>query len=72
MKTQHPTPNGGKSKEPTVIDGKGGAKSVKFPGLGPSGNYPVIEDIPGNEVNVATRQINLANALVVVDWGRKN
>ena len=32
---------------------------------------PVIEEIPENEVNVATRQTNLANALGVGDWARK-
>ena len=36
----------------------------------PSENDPVIEEIPGNEVNVATRKINLANALGVGDWER--
>ena len=30
---------------------------------------PSIGEIPENEVNVATRQINLANALGVNDWG---
>ena len=34
--------------------------------------YTVIEEKPENEVNVATRQINLANALGIGGWGRKN
>ena len=29
---------------------------------------PPIEEIPANEVNVATGQINLPNALGVIDW----
>ena len=33
---------------------------------------PAIEEIPENEVNVATRQVNSANALGVSDWGGKN
>ena len=33
---------------------------------------PVIEETPENDVNVATRQINLANAHGMGDWGRKN
>ena len=39
--------------------------------FGASGNDLVIEEIPGNEVNAATRKINLANALGVGDWERK-
>ena len=40
--------------------------------MGPSNSDLVIEEIPGNEVNASTRKINLANALGVGEWGRKN
>ena len=33
---------------------------------------PVIEETPENEVNVATGEINLANALCMGGWERKN
>ena len=36
------------------------------------GSDPAIEEIPENEVNVATGKINLANAFGVSGWGRKN
>ena len=47
-------------------------ESVKFTCLEPSECDPVIEEIPENEVNLATRQINLANAHGVCGCGRKN
>ena len=71
MKTQHPTPKG-ESKGQKANEGKGSADAVKFTCLEPSENDPVIEEIPENEVNVATRQINSANALGVGDWRSKN
>ena len=73
MKTQHPTqhlkPKGGKSKGQKEKEGKGGAKAAKFDCLEMNECDQVIEEIPENEVNVATRQINLASALGVGDWG---
>ena len=76
METQHPSPHvkpkGGKAKGQKENEGKGGAKSVKFTCLELSECDPVIEEIPGNEVNVATMRINLANALGGGELGRKN
>ena len=40
--------------------------------MGPIECDPAIEEIPESEVNLATRRINLANALGVGDWERKN
>ena len=53
-------------------EGKGGAKALKFTCMEMNECGPVIEEIPGNEVIVATRQINIANALGIGDWGRRN
>ena len=50
---------------------KGSEKSVKSYCMGPSEIAPVEEEIPENEFNVATRQINLADALGVCEWGGK-
>ena len=50
----------------------GGVKAVKFTFPEMEERDPVIEEIPENEVNLATRQINLANAIGVGDWERKN
>ena len=69
MKTKRQTPKG-----EITMKGNGGkrsATSVKFSCMGPIESDPVIEEIPGNEVNVATRQINLANTLGVGGWGSK-
>ena len=33
---------------------------------------PENKEIPGNEVNLATRSVNLANALGAGNWERKN
>ena len=67
VKSQHPAPKGipkgRKGKE-----GNGGAKAVKFTIVEMGDCGPVIEEIHENEVNVATRQINLANALGAGDW----
>ena len=71
-KTQHPTPKGGKSKGQKANEGKGSAKYVKSAFLEPIENDPVVAEIPGNDVNVATGQINSANASGVGDWERKN
>ena len=75
MKTHRPTqrlkPKGG-IKGSERKEGKGGAKAVKFTCLELSECDPVIEEIPENGVNVATRQINLANAHGVGDWERKS
>ena len=71
MKTQTPTPKGGESKGREPNEGKGSVNAVKFTCLKPSGDDTVIEEIPENEVNVATRRINLASALGVGDWGGK-
>ena len=60
------------AKSQKVKAGRGGGEAVMFTCLELSERDPVIEEIPGNEVNVATRQINLANALGVGDWERKN
>ena len=46
--------------------------SVKFACLVPSENVPIEEEIAENKVNVATRQINLANALGADDREWKN
>ena len=63
---------GGKAKGQKSKEGKGGAQAVKFTCLELSECDPVIEEIPENGVNVATRQINLANAHGVGDWERKS
>ena len=68
---QHPKPKGGQRVR-RKKEGKGGAKAVKCTCLEMNECAPVIEEIPDNEVNVATRRINLANALGVCDWERKN
>ena len=73
----NPTPNpapqtkGGK-KIGRKEKGTGGAKAVMFYCLEMNECVPVIEEIPENEVNVATMQIILANAPGVGDWGRGN
>ena len=73
--TQHPAPRpkhkGGKAKGQKGKEGKGGSKAVKFDCLEMNECDPVIGEIPENEVNLATRKINLANALVVGDWGQE-
>ena len=71
---ENPTPNteGGKSKWKKANAGKGSANATKFTFMEHIENDPVIAEIPENEVNVATRQINLANALGAGDLGRKN
>ena len=71
MKTQRPTPKGAIERTERKRR-KESSKSVKFDGLEPSANDPVIEEIPENEVNVETRQVNLTNELGVGDWERKN
>ena len=72
MKTQHPTPKGEDRKVKKVEEGKGGAETVKFACLEMDECDPAIEEIPENEVNIATTQINLATALGVSDWEREN
>ena len=66
----HLKPKG--EKQRVRKEGKGGAQAVKFTRLEISECDHVIEEIPENEVNVATRKINLANAHGVGDWRRKN
>ena len=71
MKTQHPTTKGGIDRtERERRKRKCRRGKVYLPGT--QRNDPVIEKIPGNEVNAATRHINLANALGVGGLGRKN
>ena len=67
---ENPTPNteGGKSKWKKANAGKGSANATKFTFMEHIENDPVIAEIPENEANVATRQMNLANALGVGDW----
>ena len=63
---ENPTPNTkGESKRQDANEGQGSAKSIKFDCLKPSETDPAIEEIPENDVNVATGQINSANALGV-------
>ena len=72
VETQQPTPKGKDQKGQKGEEGKGGAEAVKFSCLEMDECDPSIVEIPENEVNVATRQKNLANALGVSDWERKN
>ena len=65
--TKGERPKGQKGKE-----GKGGTEAVKCTCLEMGECDPAIGEIPENEVNVATRQINLPNALGVSDLERKN
>ena len=68
--TQPHAPNKrGKAKEQKGKEGKCGAKAVKFAVLEMNECDTVIVEIPENEVNVETRQINLDNALGVGVWG---
>ena len=61
-----PTPNpipptkGWKSKAQKGKEGKGAEKSVNHTCVEMNEFGPVIEETPGNEANIATRQINLA------------
>ena len=48
------------------------AKAVSFSCLESAGSGPGNEEIPENEVNLAIRFINLANALGAGNRGRKN
>ena len=59
----------GKTKRQKRKRRKGGTEAVKFTCLEMDEYDPAIEEIPENEVNVATRQINLVNALGVSDRG---
>ena len=43
-----------------------------FACMEPEGKGPRNEEIPENEVNLATRWINIANALGAGNWERKN
>ena len=60
--------NGWRPKGQEGKEGKCGYKAVKFSCLEMGECDPPIEEIPANEVNVATGQINLPNALGVIDW----
>ena len=66
----NPTINtkGGRPKGQKWKEGEGGAEAVQFACLEIDECDPSIGEIPGNEVNVATRKINLPNALGVNDW----
>ena len=63
---------GGRQKGQKRKEGKGGTEAVKFACLEMGECDPSMGEIPENEVNVATRKINLPNALGVSDCGRKN
>ena len=71
---ENPT-NNTKGARPKGQEGKEckcGSEAVKVACLEMDGSDPAIEEIPENEVNVATGKINLANAFGVSGWGRKN
>ena len=75
MKTQQPTQflrQMGEANRQKGKEGRGAGKAVKFTCLEMDECDPVIEETPENEVNVATRETNLANALGMGDWERKN
>ena len=44
---------------------------MRFPCLKSEEKGPENEEIPGNEVNLATRWVNLFNALVAGELGKK-
>ena len=52
--------------------GEGKGKAVRFACLESEEMEPENEEIAANEVNLASRFINLANIAGSVDWGRKN
>ena len=61
----------GKPKGENPTDGKGKRISeVCFPG--PSGGGPIVEEVSGNQVNVATRHVNLSDILGDGAWGNQN
>ena len=66
-----PQTKGGEANGQKGKEGKGGAEAVKFTFLELGEYGPVIEEIPENEVNVASRLTNLANALGVGDWEKE-
>ena len=63
---------GGRPKGPKGEEGEVGAKAVRFTHLESEEKGPENKEIPGNEVNLATRSVNLANALGAGNWERKN
>ena len=52
--------------------GKEKAKSVKFAFLKTSENDPISEEVSGNHVNIATRNVDLSDMLGGDAWGSKN
>ena len=51
----------GKPKSENQTDGKGNGGSVRFDFLEPSGNGPVVEEVSGNQVNVAPTQVDISD-----------
>ena len=54
---------GGRPKGQKWKEGEGGAKAARFACVESEGNCPENEEITENEVNLATRFINLSNAI---------
>ena len=58
-----------KRGNPTGVKGKG---SLRFAFLEPSGEDPIAAEVSGNQVNVATRHVNLSDILGDGAWGNQN
>ena len=73
MGIPHPAPIGGSRKERNrMAERKGNGKSSKFDSMAPIGNDSIVEEVSGNQVNVATRHVNLSDILGDGAWGNQN